>query len=138
MAGSPTIKPSANIAIVWGTINAAAGANANLMPSGLILETLSITPKNGEPIDIEGGAGFAAIQVGIKDGFNARATAVYDGNKALPNEGDNIICVVPKQDGANVGTKNVNCTFWSWAFTKRRKTEKKIDLYFTHRPDINT
>lgn len=136
--GTPSIKPSANIAIVWGTGNAAAGNNANVMPSGCIIETLTVTPKNGDPIDIEGGAGFAAIQVGIKDGFNAKATAVYDSNKIMPAEGETITVVVPKSDGANAGTQNVNCTFWSWGFTKGRKTEQKIELTFTHRPDINT
>lgn len=135
---TPTIKPSANIAIVWGTGNAAAGANANVAPSGMILETLTITPKNADPVDIEGGAGFTAIQVGIKDGFGARASAVYDSNKIMPAEGDTITMVVPKSDGANAGTQNVNCTFWSWGFVKSRKKEQMIDLNFTHRPDINT
>lgn len=138
MPGTPTIKASANIAIVWGSSNAAAGANANVLPSGMLLETLSITPKNADPIDIEGGAGFTAIQVGIRDGFNAKASGVYDSNKILPAEGANIVLVVPKTDGANAGTENVNCTFWSWAFTKSRKKEKIIELNFTHRPDINT
>lgn len=135
---TPNIKPSANIAIVWGSANAAAGANANVMPSGLILETLTITPKNADPIDIEGGVGFTAIQVGIKDGFNAKATGVYDSNKIMPAEGANITLVVPKSDGATAGTENVNCTFWSWGFTKSRKKEQTIELNFTHRPDINT
>lgn len=132
---SPTIKPSANIAIVWGTANSISSPSG---VSGLILETLSITPKNGDPIDIEGGAGFAAIQIGIKDGFNAKATAVYDSNKALPAEGDNITAVIPKSDGNNTGTQNVNCTFWSWGMGKARKKEATVDLTFTYRPDINT
>ena len=132
---SPTIKPSANIAIVWGTANS---INSPANTAGLILETLSITPKNSDPIDIEGGAGFTAIQVGIKDGFSAKASAVYDSNKAMPGEGDNIVVVVPKSDGANAGTQNVNCTFWSWGFTRSRKKEAMIELTFTHRPDINT
>ncbi len=136
--GTPTIKPSANIAIVWGTQNAVSGNNANVAPSGMILETLTVTPKNADPIDIEGGAGFSAILVGIKDGFNAKATGVYDSNKIMPAEGDNITVIIPKSDGANAGTGNVNCTFWSWGFTKSRKKEQMIDLNFTYRPDINT
>ena len=132
---SPTIKPSANIAIVWGTANSINSPNG---VSGLILETLSITPKNGDPIDIEGGAGFAAIQVGIKDGFNAKATAVYDSNKALPAEGDSIVVVIPKSDGANTGTQNVNCTFWSWGMGKARKKEATVVLNFTYTTEIYT
>lgn len=134
---SPTIKASANIAIVWGTDNAANGG-ANVLPSGMIAETLTVTPKNSEPIEIEGNAGFAAIQVGLEDGFNAKMTGVYDSNKAMPAEGQNIVLVVPKTDGANNGTQNVNCTFWSWGFTKARKKEQLVELNFTHRPDINT
>lgn len=134
---SPTIKASANIAIVWGTDNAA-NSGANILPTGMILETLTITPKNSDPIDIEGNAGFTAIQVGLKDGFNAKASGVWDGNKGLPAEGNNIVLVIPKSDGANVGTQNVNCTFWSWGFTRARKKEQLVELNFTHRPDINT
>lgn len=133
-----TIKASANISIVWGTANAAAGANANCAPSGMILETLSITPKNGDPIDIEGGEGFTAIQVGLKDGFNARATAVYDANKIMPGEGNTVTIVVPKSDGANTGTTNVNCTFWSYSFSRSRKKESMVELVLTNRPDLNT
>jgi hypothetical protein len=133
---TPLIKPSGNIAIIWGTVNAA-NAGANVMPTGLILESLSITPKNGDPIDIEGGAGFTAIQVGIKDGFSAKATGVYDSNKAMPAEGDAVTLIGPKQDGANAGNANYNCTFWSWGLTKARKKETMVELNFTYRPDIN-
>lgn len=135
---TPTIKPSANIAIVWGTANAAAGSNANVLPSGMILETLQITPKNADPIDIEDGNGFTAIQVGLKDGFSAKASGVYDSNKIMPGEGANITLVVPKSDGANAGTENVTCTFWSFEVNRARKTETKVTLNFTHRPQLNT
>lgn len=134
--GTPVIKPSANIAIVWGS-NDAASAGANNLPNGRLIETLTITPKNGEPIDIEDGYGFTVVQVMCKDGFNARATAVYDANKALPTEGANVTIVCPKTDG-NAGTANINATYWSWGFTRTRKREKMIELFFTHRPEINT
>jgi hypothetical protein len=138
MPSTPTIKASSNIAIAWGSANAVSGANANVMPSGMLLETLQITPKNGDPTDIEDGNGFTAIQVGITDGFNAKATGVYDANKIMPAEGANITLVVPKSDGTNAGTTNVNCTFWSWGFARGRKSEKKVELSFTYRPLINT
>jgi hypothetical protein len=131
---TPTIKASGNIALVWGTIGAMTGAN-NAMPSGLLVETLTITPKNADPIDIEDGDGFTAIQVGCKDGWNGKATAVYDANRVLPAEGSTIVVVVPNQ--GNAGTTNVNASFWSWGFTKSRKKEKMIELSFTHRPNLN-
>lgn len=132
-----TIKASPNISIVWGSTNAALHSNANFLPRGTLIETLTITPKNGEPVDIEDGEGFAAIQVGCKDGWNAKATAVYDANKVMPNEGDNITVVAPLQNNT-AGTTNVNATFWSWGFTRSRKKEAMIELNFTHRPNINT
>jgi hypothetical protein len=135
---TPTIKPSANISILWGTKNAANGPNANAAPSGMLLETLSFTPKHGEPVDIEDGDGIAAIQVHPGyDGGAFRATGVYDQNKAMPVEGDNITVVMPKRDG-NINTTNVNCSFWSWSFTRTRKKEATVELIFTHRPSINT
>lgn len=129
--GTPTIKAKGNLSIIWGLTNA-----ANL--TGIELETLKITPKNKEPIDVEGSAGFSAILVGLKDGFNATASAIYDNNTALPAEGATISLVVPKNDGANAGTQNVNCTFWSWDWSRDKKNPAKIELLFTHRPDINT
>lgn len=134
MANNPTIKASGNIAIVWGTTNAANGGNNSIF--GMLIETLTITPKNGDPIDIENGDGFAAIQVGLKDGFNAKATGVYDTTKIMPAEGQNITFVGPKQDG-NSGTANYNCTFWSWGLSKSRKKETMVDVNFTYRPVIN-
>jgi hypothetical protein len=133
---TPTIKASANLAIVWGTANSANAGNG-VLPTGAIIETLTVTPKNGDPIDIEDGDGYAAAQAMINDGFNAKASVVYDANKAMPTEGQNIVLVVPRTDG-NSGTRNVNCTFWSWGFTKSRKKEKMVELNFTHRPGINT
>lgn len=136
MPASPNIKASGNIAIVWGTANAANGG-AGIMPTGMILETLTISPKNAEPIEIEGNDGFAAVQVLVADGFNAKATGVLDTNKAMPTAGQNVVLVVPKTDG-NAGTTNVNCTFWSWATTKARKKEQLVELNFTYRPEINS
>jgi hypothetical protein len=128
---TPTIKSSANIAILWGT------ENATNNTAGFKLETLTITPKNSDPVDIEDGDGFTAVQVGLKDGFNAKGTGLYDSNRALPAEGANVQLVIPKSDG-NAGTQVINCTFWSFGFTRSRKKEAIIELNLTHRPNLNT
>jgi len=128
--GSPTIKPSGNIAILWGTDNA---MNA---PSGALIDTLQLTPKNGSPIEIEGNRGFSAIQVGLQDGFDARVACVYDSNKAYPKQGDAVTLVGPNLDG-NIGTHNYNCTMWSWQFGRTKKGQATIELTLTYRPDIN-
>jgi hypothetical protein len=128
-----TIKPSGNIAIVWGSGGANGGANSI---TGSICETLTMTPKNAAPIDIENDEGFTAIQVMLRDGFDAKATYVYDSNRSIPAEGANITLVGPKQDG-NAGTTNFNCTFWSFGFSRNKKKEKTVEISFTHRPLIN-
>jgi hypothetical protein len=136
---NPTIKASANIAILWGTKSALSnGANTPTTTLlGAILETLTVTPKNSDPIDIEDGDGLAAIQVMVTDGFNAKATAVYDSNKSMPTPGANVTIVAPKADGNN-GTTSLNATFWSWGFTRARKKEKLIEFTITNRPNIDT
>lgn len=126
------IKASSNIAVVWGTKNSVLGNTL----AGAICETLTLTPKNASPIDIEDGDGFAAIQVGLDDGFDAKSSHVYDSNKAMPVQGDTVVLVGPKNDG-NAGTKNYNCTFWSWGATRSRKKEKMVDFTYTYRPNIN-
>ncbi len=127
---TPVTKPSASIAILWGSDNA---MNA---PTGAIIETLTITPKNAAPIDIEGNLGFSAVLVGLNDGFDAKATCLFDSNKAYPQMGDNVTLVGCRTNGTS-GTNNFNCTFWSWGWTRSRKKETMIELSFTHRPDIN-
>jgi hypothetical protein len=126
---APNIKASGNIAIVWGTKN---GSNL-----GLIVETLTVTPKNGKPVDIEDGDGFTVVQAMLDDGFDATASCVYDSNKALPNVGAAVTVVVPKVDG-NVGQRNLNVTYWSHSVSAAKKKERMVDLAFTYRPELNT
>jgi hypothetical protein len=132
MPSSPTIVTTDNIALVWGTPNA---ANLGNNAAGILIDSLTATPKNGEPIDIEGGAGFTKAQVYLDDGFNAKATCVFDSNIVYPVKGQAVTLVGPILDGSNKGTKNYNCRFWSAGWTRARKKEKMIELNFTHRPD---
>lgn len=129
---NPTIKVQGNIAIVWGTKNA---INAPNGLAGLVLDSLQLTPKNGEPVDIEDGDGLTIIQALAADGFNGKATAVYDANKALPAAGDNIQVLAPKGDG-NAGTTVLNATFWSWSFSRSKKNPATVELSFTQRPGM--
>ena len=126
---APIIKASGNIAIVWGTPNALGNM------TGIILETLTITPKNAMPIDIEDGPGFAAIQSFLEDGFDAKASWIFDSAKALPAAGSNIVLQGPNLGGT--GLANYNCTFWSASLTQAKKKESLCELTFTRRPGIN-
>lgn len=133
---TPTIKASANITLVWG-VKGGANFGANAV-NGSLLETLQLTPKNGSPIDIEDSDGFSAALVGLKDGFDGKATALYDSAKQMPAEGDTITVVAPNTAANGTGTANLNCTFWSWSFSRNKKKEATIELTFTNRPGINT
>src|SRR5437879_6242115 len=64
--------------IVWGTDNLLGS------PAGAIVESGAITPKNGEPIEIENNPGFGAVAVILDDGFNAKIQCLYDKAKAWP------------------------------------------------------
>jgi hypothetical protein len=130
---NPVIK-AGNIAIVWSTANGAAGS-ANALPTGAVIETISVTPKNAEPLDINGSDGFSAILVGLDDGFNARVTFVYDANRPLPAFGDPVTLVVPRRDGNN-GTANINCIAWGHSFNRSRNDVAKVELNITYRPHV--
>jgi hypothetical protein len=128
-----TTKASGNISIIWGTAN---GINSPSGLAGMILESLTFTPKNADAIDIENGDGLAAIQVFVEDGGDFKATGLYDSNRALPAAGANVVIVLPKSDG-NAGTSNVNATFWSYGFSRGRKKEATVELNLTRRPTID-
>jgi hypothetical protein len=55
------------------------------LPAGAIATAGTITPKNGEPIEIEDTNGIAAALVFLPDGFNAELSFVYDGAKVWPD-----------------------------------------------------
>ena len=74
--GTPSLK--------WGTSNGLG------TPAGAIVQSLRLTPKNGSPIDIEDNDGIAANLVLLRDGFNAKATVMYDAAKTWPVEGANV------------------------------------------------
>ncbi len=82
--------------IVWGT----GSILGNAIPAGALIESISITPKNGEPIEIEDNDGISAIEVILRDGFNAKVNVMYDSGKSWPIEGANASIAIPF-NGAN-------------------------------------
>ena len=89
IVGAPTI--------VWGTGGILAA------PAGAVVESIQLTPKNGEPIDIEGNDGTTVNQVVLRDGFNAKVSCMYDGSKTWPIEGTTMSLAIPFT-GAAAGT----------------------------------
>jgi hypothetical protein len=143
--GTPSIN--------WGVINIAGGN----IPSGAIVESLELTPKNGEPIEIEDSAGLAVNEILLRDGFNAKVSAIYDNNKVWPIEGANANLALPFNNAtanaipfgestSNTGsvvTGNGNtaivtytCLVASISPAFKKKGEEMITLNLTYRPQV--
>jgi len=135
--------------IVWGT-GGVLGGSTGL--SGAIIESLHLTPKNAEPIEIEGNDGTAANLVVLTDGFNARASVMYDASKSYPLEGSNATLALPfagasgtsvpfgsgssgqATAASGVVTYTVLIAAVSPAF--KRKGEMMVDFQLLYRPNI--
>ena len=126
---APATKIKGLTTIVWGTNNSLGS------PAGAIVESISITPKNGEPIaDIENNDGASATLVLLKDGFSAKVTTVYDSNKAWPDWGDNV--------GLNLPTPNSNASTMFFCIcvddvpALARKKEATMEISLVYRPGV--
>jgi hypothetical protein len=133
-APTPIIKGITTI--VWGT---GTGNNASLgAPSGAIVESISVTPKNAEPVaDIENNDGASVVEVLLVDGFDAKATCVYDDAKAWPVEGANCVLKLNVGTGnANAGQTAYTCLVVSQAPAVARRKEAMIELNLRYRPGV--
>jgi hypothetical protein len=126
---SPTLKGITTI--VWGT------ANMLGSPAGAIIESGTVTPKHGEPIEIEDNNGFAVVQVILDDGFNAKVHCMYDSAKVWPQVGANVVLNVPNSAAANANAVSYTCLVGaSPEFTQNRKKEAMIQFALTYRPGV--
>ena len=130
--------------IVWGTSGI---LNA---PAGAIVQSLSLTPKNGEPIEIEDNDGIAAVEVLLRDGFNGKLSVLYDGAKTWPVEGANAALAIPfngasanaipfgEGNGASYANGVVTYTVLiaSVAPSFNKKKEATMDYNVTYRPNV--
>lgn len=114
--------------IIWGPAN-------SLNLTGAIVESISVTPKNSDPIEIEDNEGFTAVMVLLLDGFNAKISCVYDRSKAWPADGANIALNLPVGTGsANANLTSFTCLVASQAPSPTRKKEMMIDFNVVYRP----
>ena len=130
--------------IVWGTGGILAA------PAGAIVDSLQLTPKNGEPIEIEDGDGIAAVEVLLRDGFNGKVAVMYDQAKTWPVEGANVAMAIPfnganansvpfgEGNGATVanGVVTYVCLVASVSPSYKKKGEAMVDLSVTYRPNV--
>ena len=130
--------------IVWGTGGILAA------PAGAIVDSLQLTPKNGEPIEIEDNDGLAAVEVLLRDGFNGKITCLYDAAKTWPVEGANAALAIPYNgasanaipfgEGNGAAYANGVVTYTtlvasvSPAYAKKK--EAMIDIAVTYRPNV--
>jgi len=136
--------------IAWGT----GGVLGNTIPSGSIVQSVKLTPKNGAPIEIEDNDGITAVEVILRDGFNAKASTLYDNAKTYPVEGANATLAlnwngananaIPfGEPGANGGTANVANGVVTYTVlvvamgpAYEKKKEMMIDWDLTYRPNV--
>ena len=113
--------------IVWGTQSKLGG------PTGAIVESIDITPKNANPIqEIENGDGAAVANVMLDDGFDAKISCVYDSAKSWPATNTTVTVTIPGMSGSPyttfvTGTPQV---------TMGRKKEAMISFNLRYRPGI--
>lgn len=126
---SPIIKGIPTI--IWGT------ANQLGSPAGAVVQSISITPKNAEPIEIEDNNGFTAAEIVLDDGFNARVSILADTAKQLPAVGGNVALSIPSSiANGNIALNNYSCLVASVAPSTERKREAMIDLNLVYRPGV--
>jgi hypothetical protein len=107
--------------IVWGTDNFMAS------PAGAIIDSGTITPKHGEPIEIEDNSGFAAVQVMLDDGFN----------KVWPQVGANVSLNLPNTASNSGNTVSYVCLVGAQPeLTQNRKKEAMIQFSLSYRPGV--
>ena len=139
--GTPTI--------VWGTGSVLGGPNGL---AGAVVDSIQLTPKNAEPIEIEGNDGTAANLVVLLDGFNAKASVMYDASKTYPLEGANATITIPyggatgnavpfgagsaNQGSAANGVATYTVLVASGSPAFKKKGELMVDFNLVYRPNV--
>jgi hypothetical protein len=130
---TPRVAGSPNT-IYWGT------KGALLSPtgiSGVIIEDVSITPKNAGPLaETENGDGATVNVITLDDGFDAKIKATYDKAKTWPDVGDAVVINLPTV-GAAGGVTSYACILTSIPPELKRKDAARIELALCYRPGVD-
>lgn len=115
--------------ITWGT------DNVMNVPSGAVIQSGKITPKNGAPFELEDNNGFAFTAVMLDDGFDASVTLIHDSAKSWPDLNANVVMSLPKWGGNGYQSYN---TFVGATPEEdmERKREATITYKLIYRPGI--
>ena len=130
VVNSPNIKGISTIA--WGTEGQLGS------PSGAIVESIAITPRNPTGIgEIENGDGAIVSDILLDDGFDAKVTCVYDKARTWPATGAAVTLVIPSPAGTGTSTYSCYVTGLGSVNTARKK-EATIELNLRFRPGITS
>ena len=125
----PTPIKKGTPAIIWGSSNALG------TPTGAIVESVTVTNKNGGPIEIEDNDGFAAVLVYLDGELDVSVKCVYDSAKTWPAVGDIVVMQLPKV-GAAGGLQNFNCYCAKIDPEMARKKEAMLTIDLNRRPGV--
>lgn len=129
---------AANVAKVTGLTTIYWGTKGSIQSptgiTGVIVEDVSVTPKNPGPIgEIENGDGASVSVQFLEDGFDAKFKVVYDSSKTWPAVGDPVGIWMPKT-GAAGGAVSYACTLASIPPELKRKEAARLDMTLIYRP----
>jgi hypothetical protein len=120
--------------IYWGT----RGGIGSSALTGLIVDSISVTPKNSGPIgEIENGDGAAVSLQVLDDGFDAKVKFTYDTSKTYPDIGDAVVIYLPKY-GAAGGAQSYNCTMVAMPPDIARKKAAECEMTLVYRPGVDS
>ena len=131
---SPVFKGVSTL--IWGTQSRLG------TPSGAIVESIDITPKNPTGLgEIENGDGAGVADVLLDDGFDAKVTVVNDPAKTYPATGQAVTLVLAQRSGGGspnyTGSASFTCYITGDPDDKyARKKEGSRTLNLRYRPGI--
>lgn len=112
--------------INWGT----SGLLTDTALTTSVVESMSATPKNGAPIEIEDNDGFAKALVILDDGFDATIGCLYDSAIAWPVVGATVMLQRPGD------ASPLACLLVSIENSTARKKEATLSMKLVYRPGI--
>lgn len=131
--------------MVWGVGGLDANGNSGLGNTfnGQIIESVSVKPVNGAPIEVEADQGFTKAAVFLDNGFDADVRLTIDGSKTYPTTmGTKVVIKLPSLANVNshltANWASYNCMLRSaLPFDLSRKKEGMVTVPVMYRPDID-
>lgn len=124
---SPTIKGLTTIK--WGT----SGRLTEAAYTNAVVVRMTLTPKNGAPIDIEDNDGFSKALVYLDDGFEATVECLYDTAITWPSTLGSAVNLKRPHPNAEAA---LVCGLAAIEQAAERKKETTLTLKLVYRPGV--